>query len=44
MEKIRPLFIAMTPVRNEAWVLHAFLKTTMILLKPIICRTLEAYG
>ena len=28
MEKIRPLFIAMTPVRNEAWVLHAFLKTT----------------
>ena len=28
MEKIRPLLIVMTPVRNEAWVLHAFLKTT----------------
>jgi hypothetical protein len=28
MEKIKPLFIVMTPVRNEAWVLHAFLKTT----------------
>lgn len=28
MEQIRPLLIVMTPVRNEAWVLHAFLKTT----------------
>lgn len=28
MEKTKPLFIVMTPVRNEAWVLHAFLKAT----------------
>ena len=28
MEKINPLIIVMTPVRNEAWVLKAFLETT----------------
>ena len=28
MEKIKPLIIVMTPVRNEAWVLKAFLETT----------------
>ncbi len=28
MEKMTPLIIVMTPVRNEAWVLNAFLRTT----------------
>ena len=27
---ITPLLIVMTPVRNEAWVLHAFLKSTSL--------------
>ena len=33
---IRPLFIVMTPVRNEAWVLHAFLRTTSLWADYII--------
>lgn len=28
MEKVKPLMIVMTPVRNEAWVLHLFLSVT----------------
>ena len=37
MEKIsKPLLIVMTPVRNEAWVLHAFLKTTSLWADYII--------
>lgn len=32
----KPLFIVMTPVRNEAWVLHAFLKTTSLWADYII--------
>ena len=32
----RPLLITMTPVRNEAWVLHAFLKTTSLWADYII--------
>lgn len=32
----RPLLIVMTPVRNEAWVLHAFLKTTSLWADYII--------
>ena len=31
-----PLLIVMTPVRNEAWVLHAFLKTTSLWADYII--------
>lgn len=31
-----PLIIVMTPVRNEAWVLHAFLKTTSLWADHII--------
>ena len=37
MEKMTlPLLIVMTPVRNEAWVLHAFLKTTSLWADYII--------
>lgn len=32
----KPLFICMTPVRNEAWVLHAFLKATSLWADYII--------
>ena len=32
----RPLLIVMTPVRNEAWVLHAFLKATSLWADHII--------
>ena len=31
-----PLFIVMTPVRNEAWVLHAFLRATSLWADYII--------
>lgn len=34
--KNTPLLIVMTPVRNEAWVLHAFLKTTSLWADYII--------
>ena len=33
---IKPLLICMTPIRNEAWVLHAFLKATSIWADYII--------
>ncbi len=33
---MRPLLICMTPVRNEAWVLHAFLKATSLWADYII--------
>lgn len=36
MEKKKPLLICMTPIRNEAWVLHAFLKATSIWADHII--------
>lgn len=32
----KPILIVMTPVRNEAWVLHAFLKTTSLWADYII--------
>lgn len=32
----KPLLICMTPIRNEAWVLHAFLKTTSLWADYII--------
>ena len=34
--KNKPLLICMTPVRNEAWVLHAFLKATSLWADYII--------
>ena len=36
MEKKRPLLIVLTPVRNEAWVLKAFLKATSLWADHII--------
>lgn len=36
MEKKRPLLIVLTPVRNEAWVLKAFLKATSLWADYII--------
>jgi hypothetical protein len=33
---MKPIFICMTPVRNEAWVLHAFLKATSLWADYII--------
>ena len=35
-ETPRPLLICMTPIRNEAWVLHAFLKATSLWADYII--------
>ena len=32
----KPLLIVLTPVRNEAWVLHAFLKATSLWADHII--------
>jgi len=32
----QPLLICMTPVRNEAWILHAFLKATSLWADHII--------
>ena len=32
----RPLLVVLTPVRNEAWVLHAFLKATSLWADHII--------
>ena len=36
MQKNHPLLVVMTPVRNEAWVLHAFLKATSLWADYII--------
>ena len=32
----KPLLICMTPVRNEAWVLNAFLKATSLLADYVL--------